>query len=93
MMNKNYISNKMIHKIIVYLLSIIIIILPKFNKFNVALLFDNMFLKILFITLVLFSILENYLVGILMTIIFFYINLINNNQINEGFLNYYKKKI
>ena len=82
----------MIHKILVYLLSIIIILLPKFNKFNVALLFENMFLKILFITLILFSILENYLVGILMIIIFFYINLINNEQINEGFLNYYKKK-
>ena len=84
--------HKMIHKILVYLLSIIIILLPKFNKFNVALLFENMFLKILFITLILFSILENYLVGILMIIIFFYINLINNEQINEGFLNYYKKK-
>jgi len=35
---------------------------------------------------------ENYLVGIITMMIFFHILLLNNNEIKEGFFNYYDKK-
>jgi hypothetical protein len=52
---------------------------------------ENVYLKILFIILLVFSIMENYLVGIITMLIFFHIITLNNKEINEGFLNYYTK--
>jgi hypothetical protein len=50
---------------------------------------SNIYLKILVILFLIFTILENYLVGILLLIIYFSILDVNSKEINEGFLNYY----
>jgi hypothetical protein len=81
-----------IHKLLVLILSILFIALPRLNNFNLSLLIDNIYLKIICVVLVVFSIMENYLVGIITMMIFFHILLLNNKQIKEGFFNYYEKK-
>lgn len=86
-------TNLIIHNSLIIVLSIFIILVPKLNKFKLSLLFENIFVKLLFILLIFFSLIENYLVGILLIILYFSIKMINSKQINEGFLNYYEKKI
>ena len=81
-----------IHKLLVLILSTLFIGLPYLNNFNLSLLIDNIYLKIICVVLVVFAIMENYLVGIITMMIFFHILLLNNKQIKEGFFNYYDKK-
>ena len=81
-----------IHKLLVLILSVLFIALPHLNNFNLSLLIDNIYLKVICVVLVVFAIMENYLVGIITMMIFFHILLLNNNEIKEGFFNYYDKK-
>ena len=83
----------MIHYLLVLIFSTILIILPNMNKFKMSLLVESNFIKTVFIVLFIFTVLENYLIGILMMIIFFYIMLNNNKEINKNLIKNYKKKI
>lgn len=78
-----------IHHLLTIVLSIFIIYFPQMNKFNMNIINSNIYLKILVILFLIFTILENYLVGILLLIIYFSILDVNSKEINEGFLNYY----
>ena len=82
----------MIHYLLILIFTTILIILPNLNKFKMSLLIESNFIKTIFIILFIFTVLENYLIGILMMIIFFYIMLNNNKEINESFIDNYKKK-
>ena len=80
---------------IVIILSVLLIFLPYINnkkKFNLYILTsDNMFSQLLSINLILFSLLENNVVGLLLMLIFIQLQITNKKNLKEGFISYYSK--
>ena len=80
----------MIEKIIYLVLILIIILIPylnKKNKFRLSLLINGKLNTMFIFLFLLFIILENYLIGILLLLLYFVIDIEKNDTI-EGFTNY-----
>jgi len=79
---------------IVIILSVLLIFLPYINnkqKFNLYILTsDNIFSQLLSINLILFSLLENTVIGLLLMLIFIQLQITNRKNLKEGFVSYYK---
>lgn len=78
-----------IHHLITIVISLLIIYAPKINKFSFNILNSNIYLKLLVLLLLIFTILENYLIGILLILLYISLSDVNSKEINEGFINYY----
>jgi hypothetical protein len=80
----------MIEKIIYLVLILIIILIPHLNnknKFRLSLLINGKLNTLFIFLFLLFIILENYLIGILLLLLYFVIDIEKNDTI-EGFTNY-----
>jgi hypothetical protein len=79
---------------IVIILSLLLLFLPYINnkkKFNLYILTsDNIFSQLLSINLILFSLLENTVIGLLLMLIFIQLQITNKKNLKEGFVSYYK---
>ena len=66
------------------------------NKFRLSLLFDGLINKILLLTIVIFLLIENKMIGVVAILIFFtlYIiySIVPKNEMVEGFKDYYSNK-
>ena len=80
-----------IHHLLTIVLSLLIIYSPKINKFSFNILNSNIYLKLLVLLLLIFTILENYLVGILLILLYISLSDVNSKEINEGFINHYNE--
>ena len=82
-----------IKKIIVVMLSVLLIFFPKIDSkinFNLYLfLSENLFSQLLSINLILFFLLEDYLIGLLLLILFVTIQTTDREKLKEGFISYY----
>jgi hypothetical protein len=81
-----------LHYLLTVIVSICIIFFPYMNKFRLNIINSNIYLRVLSIIIIFILTLENYLLGILVMIMYFLITGTNSKEINEGFLDYYKKK-
>lgn len=79
---------------IIIILSMILLFLPYINnkkKFSIYILTsDNIFSQLLSINLILFSLLENTVIGLLLMLIFIQLQITNRKNLKEGFVSYYK---
>lgn len=73
------------------LISLGIIFYPHMNKFRLNIINSNIYLRILMVLIIFFLTLENYLLGILAMILYFLVTSANSKEINEGFMDYYRK--
>jgi hypothetical protein len=84
---------KTLEKFIIILLSVLIIIYPKIDpkvSFNLYLfLSENLFSQLLSINLILFFLLEDYLIGLLLLILFLIIQTTDKEKLKEGFISFY----
>ena len=82
-----------IKKIIEVMLSVLLIFFPKIDSkinFNLYLfLSENLFSQLLSINLILFFLLEDYLIGLLLLILFVTIQTTDREKLKEGFISYY----
>lgn len=82
-----------IKKIIIIILSVLLIYFPKIDSkinFNLYLfLSENLFSQLLSINLILFFLLEDYLIGLLLLILFVMIQTTDREKLKEGFISYY----
>jgi hypothetical protein len=81
-----------IHYLLTIILSLLIVFYPNINKFQINIINSNIYLKLLSILVILLVTLENYLLGILLVIFYTLTLNSNSNEINEGFISYYKEK-
>jgi hypothetical protein len=91
---KNIMEDINITNSLLLILGILLVVMPDFNnesKFNIYVFANSKVLtQVLFINLILFSLFENNMIAILLIAIFFTIFTFDKDNINEGFLNYYK---
>jgi len=70
--------------------------MSKKNKFRVAMAFDGLFNKLVLLAIVAVVFMEDFRLGVMLLLAFFFINLritenVNDNQLVEGFQAYFSK--